>query len=197
MCLLDFLFEDAPAMVRKTDKKQQRKVQGKQSKVAPTGLHTFTVQKAYCCPAWPIIRDAMLRYSIPVHDYSERTVTIGTDELLRIPAQEALYRDVPSACEATFSVPAAQAKWAEYLLWSTGRLIVTGGNIDKRNEKWGERREGVMPLPWDAEASIKRAVKIANKPTDGPWLEKDCKQGQVLWAEAKLNADKVRKGKRK
>ncbi len=197
MCLLDFLFKDAPAMVRKTGKNQRRKVEARQPKVKPAGLHTFTIQKAYCCPAWPIIRDAMHRYSIPVSDYTERTINVNGAELSKIPHKELAYADVPFACEATFSVPNSQAKWAEYLLWSTGRLIVTGGNIDRRNQQLGERRAGVMPMPWDADASTQRVAKLASKPSAGPWLEKTCRAGLSMWQEAKLSADKAKKGKRK
>lgn len=197
MCLLDFLFKDAPPTVRKTGKKQKRKVEGRQSKAKPSGLHTFTIQKSYCCPAWPIIRDAMHRYSIPVANYSEHTLEISGAELYSIPTKESAYATLPIATEATFSVPKSQAKWAEYLLWSTGRLIVTRGNIDKRNQQLGERRQGVMPMPWDADASTQRIAKLASKPSDGPWIEKTCKAGLSMWQEAKLNADKAKRGKRK
>lgn len=195
MCFLDWLTNPAPQFVRKTGKQQRRKVEGAKQKV--TGMHTFTIHKAYCCPAWPIVSQALQRYHIPITGYEESTVAISSDELFNIPAKEALYKEIPAAAQATFSVPKQQAAWAEYLLWSTGRLIVVAGNISKRNQVLGERRAGVMPLPWHADASAKQVVKIANRPSTGPWLESECKAGQLLWKEAKLAADKAKKGKRR
>ncbi len=201
MCFLDKFFAPAPQFVRKTDKRAKRKTT-KQVKVKPTGLHTFRVQKPFCCPAEAIIRNALEPYGIPMTSYSEQVVDsqdmqkrmqieYRTRENLKYgPVLFEIYKQ--KAMEATFTVPAAQASWAEYLMESTGRLIVVDGKVDKRNRRWGERRDGLMPVASDSEkgrmyARMKAGIK---KPNGAELIEPGCTKKLEILSKAQAKGKK-------
>lgn len=200
MCLLDFLFNDPPQFVRKP--KQPKR--SKRPKAKVTGTHTFVVQKPFCCPAEAIIRNALEPYGIPLTNYSEQIVESKdmkkrmeienrTQENLKYgPVLFEIYKR--KAIEATFTVPKAQAFWAEYLMESTGRLIVVDGKIDKRNRQWGERRDGVMPVAADADKGrmYARAKSGIKKPDAIAWIEPDCTKKLEIISKAE-----AKKGKKK
>lgn len=112
------------------------------------GSHSFTVQKAYCTPAKAVILQSLNTYGVPVSNYKERV--LGAEVGL------------PIAQQATFTVPAQQANWAEYLMERTGELAVVGGRIDGRNREWAFSYDGKMPKPW---------------------IEPDCAEGHKAWRE--------------
>lgn len=201
MCLLDFLFNDAPQFVRKP--KQPKR--GKQPKAKVTGTHTFVVQKPFCCPAEAIIRNALEAYGVPLTNYSEQIVESKdmakrmqierrTQENLKYgPVLFEIYKR--KAIEATFTVPAAQAFFAEYLMESTGRLIVVGGKVDKRNRQWGEQRDGIMPVASDAAKGrmYARSKSGIKQPDAAAWIEPTCtKQLEII-----SKAEQAKKGKKR
>lgn len=205
MCFLDKWFAPAPQFVRKP--KQPKRGNGKPK---PTGTHTFTVQKAYCCPAEPLIRNALEPFGVPISNYSEQAVKVSMLASARIKHKEPDYAHLPVAQQATFSVRKGQAEWAESLLWATGRLIVVGGNINKRNEAWGKQRNGAMPIAWDAHAGRMYArskapatqndtdTPYAAPPPGEPWIEPGCSKALEVWSKTnKLVKDKKTKEKRK
>lgn len=201
MCLLDFLFNDPPQFVRKP--KQAKR--SKQPKAKVTGTHTFTVQKAYCCPAEPLIRNALEPFGIPVTGFSEKVVNVGLLRHGQIKYKEEAYKNLPMAQEATFSVPAARAKQAEAWLWATGRIIVTDGNISKTAEAWGKQRNGSMPIAWDANAGreyarakhpVADSTPYAPQRLGEPWIEPGCTPALAVWSKTN-NLVKNGKGKKK
>lgn len=171
----------------------------------PSGLHTFTVQKPYCTPCRDILYTALEPYGIPINAFSERTtyrsitslaklwkIELRTFENLKFGPAAPGY--LPYAMEAKFSVPKAQASWAEYLIESTGRLCVTGGRINAKNREWGDRRLGKMPVPWDKSAGIQyaRSSRLTPPEDDRPWIESSCSAGKALWQEVNLRVKKAR-----
>lgn len=154
---------------RKNSGKSATRKRKRRDHIPADATHQFVVQKAYCVPAKSIIMDALTPYQIPVCGYDEVVKTVR----MRTAIKAALIRDpefftMPMAQEATFSVPARRAEWAEFLLESTGRLVITGGRVNAKNEEWGRRRNGRMPTPW--------------RQGDEPWVEADCKHGQQCLA---------------
>lgn len=131
--------------------------------------HQFVVQKAYCVPAKSIIMDALTPYQIPVYGYDEGVKMVRMRTVLKAGRiRDVEFLMMPMVQEATFSVPARRAEWAEYLLESTGRLVIVSGRVNPKNEIWGRRRNGKMPKPW--------------RQGDEPWIEPACKHGQECLA---------------
>lgn len=189
------IFDDPqPRRARKSRTPRQR----------PSGYHTFTVQKPFCAPCRDFVYTALEPYGIPVFNYSEKAtglsikdaaklwkIELRTFENLKYGPGAATF--LPFAQQATFSVPKAQASWAEYLIESTGRLCVTGGRIDAKNRKWGDRRLGKMPTPWDKRAGVQYAQSRIQPPENGkPWIESSCSAGKKLWQEVNIRVKKAR-----
>lgn len=156
------------------------------------------VEKPYCAPARSIV-NLLEKYGVQIHGYKECVVTLTAegvakqlhtgkemlDELMKPGAT------IPYAQRATFQVREGQAAWAEYLLWRTNKLIVTGGNIDGRNKGWGKRHGGNMPVSWEQKKRAQDAGLQPPKPGQ-PWVEKGCEKGIEAW-EPIMRAKKARK----
>jgi hypothetical protein len=115
----------------------------------------FDVQKAYCTPARGVILQALSPYGVPCEVGKERVVVKdkSSQKLRKVERAEFIAGRETGisqafATEATVKVPAQQARWAEYLLERTGRLVVVRGGIDSRNRDWADQHGGIMPRPW-------------------------------------------------
>lgn len=143
--MLDFLFGDRPQ--RRTPTANRR---------PSAKLHSFTVQKPYCCPCRDIVMTALNTYGVKVHDYRESLEWVEFNAC-----------ELPAFHTATFKVSSRQASWAEYLLRRTQRLMITHGSVDGRNEAWAMKWEGKMPKPWiekscsDGKDAWRKAMKTA------------------------------------
>lgn len=183
-------------------------------------LHHFVVQKPFCAPCRDLLLTALNPYGIPVHNFSERVTKTSIKDLakrLRIEAstlENVKYGPgfigyLPMAMECEFDVSAKQASWAEYLIESTNRLIVVSGSVNRKNRQWGNRRNGKMPVAWDAVrwktySERKQGNAASDVVADGrmvmmgkdgePWIEEQCTQGRELWKTIMKAAEK---GKRK
>lgn len=135
---------------------------GRGKKPSQAGQHQFTVEKPYCSPARPIVM-LLEKYGIPIINYKETIKTVPAGDYAKQMGinPQGITRNLPLAQRATFRVPNAQANFAEYLLLRTGKLVIAGGAIDKRNETWAARHDGKMPQPW---------------------IEKGCSEGKAIWA---------------
>lgn len=155
------------------------------------GMHEFTVQKPYCSPARGVILAALENYGPSVHDYQEytREASLGhMFDLAKIPGDDGLAdalnrMTVPMVQEAKFKVPRQIAGWAEYLMWSSGNLVVVGGVVDPKNRERGLRRRGRMPTPW-----YPRPGEAA--------IEPGCKEGHAAWQRAAALIEQAKKGRR-
>lgn len=142
--MLDFLFGDRQRRTPSNDRRPSAK------------LHSFTVQKPYCCPCRDIVMTALDTYGIKVYDFMEHLDYV-----------EFLGGKVPAYHIATFKVSGKQASWAEYLLRRTRRLTIAKGSVDGRNEAWATKWEGKMPKPWiekscsDGKEIWRKAMKTA------------------------------------
>lgn len=131
--------------------------------------HTFTVQKAYCCPIEPLIQQALETYGVKIVAMSKsKVVSISMLEAFKLNRATKLDPEraniqLPLATQCTVTVRQSQAEWAEYLLERTKRLYVVGGRINAKNRDWASRHDGRMPRPW---------------------IEKDCNEGNTLWSQA-------------
>lgn len=176
------------------------------------GAHTLTVRKPYCCPASPIIRQALEPYGVKVLNISEDEVRSNTRDVARMMKIEFKHFEnlkygpaavfwLPLAIEAMVTVPKAQAGWAEYLIERTGRLMVVDGRVDRRNRKWADQHGGNMPTPWDENTAQKlraRDAEIQAKIKQGnPWIEPSCSKGLGIWGALNkaAGAAKQKKGR--
>ena len=116
------------------------------------------------------------KYGVPVYNYNERiskTSISDAAKLLRIELKDkenikygpAVVAFLPLAWEASFDVPAHQAKWAEYLLERVG-LAVVSGSVDGRNRQNADKHGFKPPPRWDGKT---------------PMIEKTCSEGKELW----------------
>jgi len=180
----------APQFVKKVKKLLQ------EEKRPAGGVHTVTIQKAYCCPAEELVRNALEPFGIPVTKFSEKTVKVSGSQHARLKYQEPAYKHLPVAQQATFCVPKSRANQAEAWLWATGRMIVIEGNLRPGNQTWGEARAGKMPVAWDAKAGRIYArgktvtpkqdeTAIRPRPANGePWIEPGCQHALEVWSKA-------------
>lgn len=136
-------------------------------------VHTFTVQKPYCCPAAPLIRRALETYGVKI-------INLGADSNVMLDPRDFLTQAkmrspnepwatgligtamLPLAVQCKVTVRKSQAEWAEYLLERTKRLYVIGGRINSKNRDWADRHNGKMPRPW---------------------IEKSCSEGNGIWSQ--------------
>jgi hypothetical protein len=72
---------------------------------------------------------------------------------------------LPTAWQASFQVPAQQAKWAEYLCERIG-LAVVRGSVDSTARRNADKHNFKPPPRWDG-----REVQI----------ETTCSEGMALW----------------
>ncbi len=154
-------------------------------------LHQFTVQKPFCTPARGLVLTALNPYGVPIHGYRESLRVVSLRNAAKLLGVELRTFEnlrygmlLPLAIQARFSVPSAQAAWAEGLLWSTGRLVVTGGSFGSLAD-WGKRRGGRMPKPWNARGSWQysqtRQGTLQPPPDGQPWIEEGCHEGKEVW----------------
>lgn len=178
----------------------------------PSDLHTFVVEKPFCCPADEIVAAALHPIGIPVLNlkswienqalstFAERMkIEVRTFENLKYGPMAPGF--LPMAIRASFSVPKSRANQAEYWLWRTRRLIVIDGEINPRNKVAAIKHNGKMPRASDPSKGLAYARALqayasgsAEKPTmQAPMLESSCKQAQELWAQVHALAKKKKK----
>ena len=181
------------------------------------GVHRFKVLKPYCAPCRSSVYEALQTYGVPILNYEEQVartkvsdyankmkLELKTFENLKYGPAVVMF--LPLHCEATFSVPVQQANFAEYLIESTDNLMVAQGyRVDKRNRKWGNRRND-MPTPWDKEAATEYAQgkghtkAFAEQIEQGKAVvESGCSKGNDIWSQVqkiKKEAEKNKKGGR-
>lgn len=122
------------------------------------GVHEFTIQKPYCSPARGYLLTAFEPYNIPMLDYHEevkKANLLAIPRLMMMPTEEhesygAMIERMafPKAQEATFTVPAQAAEWAEYLIERTQRFVIIRGVVNAKNQEYGRRHGGLMPRAW-------------------------------------------------
>lgn len=184
-------------------------------------LHTFVVEKPFCCPPNEIIEAALYPVGIPIfqmHAWVENMAVSTLAKRMKIEAKtfENLKFGLlapgflPMAFRARFKVPKTRANHAEYLLLSTQRLIVIGGSVNAKNEEWAARRNGRMPRASDPERGRVYAMRQQDEgtkyvPPRQPAYEGSCEQAKELWAQvdrlakehqAAKDPHRVEKGKR-
>lgn len=147
-------------------------------------VHTFTVQKPFCCGPRQLIIQALEPYGVKI-------VSLGPDEqvnisikdyaqLVRIEAKRMenlrygpmIVMCLPLAMQCTVTVKKAQAEWAEYLIERSKRMCVVKGGINSKNRDWANRHDGQMPRPW---------------------VEKSCSEGNSIWRQV----SDIQRGKEK
>ena len=79
---------------------------------------------------------------------------------------------MPTAWQATFEVPAQQAKWAEYLCERIG-LAVVRGSVDRTARRNADKYNFKPPPRWDG-----RDVQIETTCSDGMALWKALQRGE-------------------
>lgn len=165
-------------------------------------LHTFVIEKPFCCPPDEIVMAALHPIGIPVFEmtcwveqqslksFAERMkIEMKTFENLRFGPFAPGF--LPMACRAKFKVPKTRANQAEYWLWRTRRVIVVGGEVNPRNRVSAIAHNGKMPRASDpskgqayARALQAYATASPSQPTiQSPMLESSCKQAQELWGQ--------------
>lgn len=163
-------------------------------------LHTFVVEKPFCCPPDEIVTAALHPIGVPVFNltswveqqslkhFAERMkIEMRTFENLQYGPFAPGF--LPMAFRAKFQVPKSRANQAEYWLWRTRRVIVVGGEVNPRNRVSAVRHNGKMPRASDpskgqayARALQAYASTSPTQPTlQAPMLESSCKQAQELW----------------
>lgn len=163
----------------------------------PAGLHTLVVQAPYCAPKRDLVIQALQRYGVKVYAIDEtiaRTSIKGFARMLRLNTRvsEGLVNiasgHLATAQEVTVKVSKAQAGWAEYLLWRTGKVAVVRGQVDARNEGWATRHGGKMPRAWLENA---RSAGLKPPAAGVPWIESTCKSADAeKWREIKKYLEK-------
>lgn len=168
-------------------------------KYTPDMLHTFTVEKPFCCPPDQIIMAALHPVGIPIFNMKSWVESTAIETMAkRMKIEVKTFENLkfgplapgflPMAFRATFSVPKTRANHAEYLLLSTQRLIVINGSVNAKNEKWAAQRNGRMPRASDparGEAYALRAQAENGKLSSPrqPAYESTCDQAKELWAQ--------------
>ena len=174
---------------------QERRLGGRISGWDGT-LHEFVVQKPYCAPCRKRVFTALNPYGIPVFRYEEWEDTISIMDAAAIWKIELKTFEnlkygpagigfLPMAQAARFNVPANRARWAYYLLRSSGLLAVVKG--DKR-EWQSDSAADHLPTAWDKTAGIKAAVNLEFSPLVPPgagkaWIESGCDSANELWKQ--------------
>ena len=152
-------------------------------------LHTLTVQKPFCAPCRDRLltafyieddtgkpRDGDARYGVPLYNLRESVRTVSVPDAAKLWKIELKDREnlkygpmavmwLPTAWQATFDVPAQQAKWAEYLCERIG-LAVVRGSVDSTARRNADKYNFKPPPRWDG-----RDVQI----------ETTCSDGMALW----------------
>jgi hypothetical protein len=149
--------------------------------------HTFTVQKPFCCPCSPKIKQALTPYGVKI-------IKIGEDKLCFVSVKDfsqmmriefkrfdnlrygpgMLFASLPIAMQCTVTVYKSQAEWAEYLIERTKRICVISGGINSKNRDWANKHNGNMPKPW---------------------VEKSCESGNSMWEQVSQIMKDAKEGK--
>lgn len=150
-------------------------------------VHTFTVQKPFCCPASPLIMQALEPYGVKIVAMGQdRRVNISTANYAQLAKIELKRMEnlkygpiavvwLPLAIECDVTVRESQAEWAEYLIERSKRMCVIKGRINKQNRDWANRHDGEMPKPW---------------------LETSCSEGKNVWGQVSaIKKGQVKNGK--
>ena len=179
--------QDAPAHRKKAAKRRHPR-RGQ--------MHKLTVQKPFCAPCRArlltafYLADAMhqtfgdKRYGVPLYNLRERVQTVSVKDAAKLWKIEMKDREnlkygpmalafLPMAWQASFEVPAQQAKWAQYLCERIGLAVVSGG-LDANARRNADKYNFKPPPRWDG-----REVQI----------ETTCSEGVELW-QALQNGDK-------
>ena len=202
------LFEDSPQRVSRPKTRKQYR---------PDELHTFMVEKPFCCPPNELIEAALHPVGIPVFELKSWIENMALDTFAkRMKIEMKTFENLkygglapgylPMAFRATFKVPKTRANQAEYLMLSTQRLIVIDGMVNHKNEAWAARRGGKMPRASDPQRG--RAYAMRQQDANykymppSPAYESACIQAKELWAQveklakAHQEAKQARKHKR-
>lgn len=137
-------------------------------------VHTFTVQKPFCCGPRQLVMQALEPYgvkilslgpdervNISVTNYAQLAkIELKRMENLRYGPMAVMW--LPMAMQCTVTVKKSQAEWAEYLIERSKRMCVVGGRINSKNRDWANAHDGQMPRPW---------------------VEKSCSEGNSLWSQ--------------
>ena len=137
-------------------------------------VHTFTVQKPFCCGPRQLIIQALQPYgvkivslghdervNISIKDYAQLAkIELKRMENLRYGPMAVMW--LPMAMQCTVTVRKSQAEWAEYLIERSKRMCVVKGGINSKNRDWANRHDGQMPRPW---------------------VEKSCSEGNSIWKQ--------------
>lgn len=137
-------------------------------------VHTFTVQKPFCCGPRQLIMQALEPYgvkiislgedqrvNVSVKDYAQiAKIELKRMENLRYGPMAVMW--LPMAMQCTVTVRKSQAEWAEYLIERSKRMCVVKGGINSKNRDWANRHDGKMPRPW---------------------VEKSCSEGNSIWKQ--------------
>ena len=177
------MFEDSPREFTRRPRKNY----------AESELHTFVVEKPFCCPPDDIVYAALHPIGIPVFElkswvekqslknFAERMkIEMKTFENLQYGPFSPGF--LPMAFRASFKVPKTRANQAEYWLWRTRRVIVVVGEVNQRNRVSAIAHNGKMPRASDPNSGQAYALYLQGKPTEQePMMESSCKQAQELW----------------
>ena len=186
--MLDAILSAIDAVTGGNDAKPKRAKPVKRRHPRHGQMHTLTVQKPFCAPC----RDRLLtafymadaehwtggdkRYGVPIYNLREYPMLVSVKDAAKLWKIE--QRDMenlkfgaaaivfmPMAWQATFEVPAQQAKWAQYLCERIGLAVVSGG-LDTNARRNADKYNFKPPPRWDG-----REVQI----------ETTCSEGVELW----------------
>lgn len=189
------MFKDSPQQPR------QRKTYNESE------LHTFVIEKPFCCPADQIVTAALHPIGIPIFNMKtwieqQSLATMAERMKIELKTFENLKYGpfspgfLPMACRARFQVPKTRANQAEYWLWRTRRVIVVGGEINPRNRVSAIKHNGKMPRASDPSTGTAYALYLQGKPTNqAPMLESSCQQARELWDQVNKMAKQAKPGK--
>lgn len=170
-------------------------------------LHTFVVEKPYCCPPREIILAALHPIGIPIYDLRQWSENISLATFAqRMKIELRTFENLqygplapgflPMSCRASFSVPAARANQAEYWLLRTQRLLIVKGAINPRNQLAADKHNGIMPRASDPKRGEAYARKREGNDPD-PRLESTCTQAHELWRQVNELAKQAKQPKEK
>lgn len=173
-------------------------------------LHEFVVQKPFCSPCRSNVYTALQPYGVPIFDYEEWEDSVSIAHMAKLwkielkTFENLKYGPVglaflPMAQSAKFKVPANRARWAYYLLRSSGRLAVTGG---QQREWSNDSAADHLPRAWDMQAGVQAAVAaeaavLVPPGADKAWVETNCSKGNEIWKQVQEIRDRAKKGKSK